>query len=180
MTGDATHLCNYRKVSSPWTITIADGSTRKVVGVGDARIETKLGAALHDVLHVPGLEFNLASVMKMDEKGACVVVQGGRCHVRLHGRVVLEASMHDGLYKIRTFSARPPTAMAAKTRARAAVWHERPGHAPLQAMKGMIKGQLVDGFDIGEKGITRLEEATCGSCTRAKCDSDALLYTVSV
>jgi hypothetical protein len=59
---------------------------------------------LHVVLHVPGLEFNLASVMKMDEKGACVVVEGGKCHVRLH-RVVLEASMRDGLCKIRTFSA---------------------------------------------------------------------------
>jgi hypothetical protein len=35
-------------------------------------------------------------------------------------------------------------------------------------MKRMIKGELVDGFDLGEKEIARLEEATCGSCTRAK------------
>jgi hypothetical protein len=67
-----------------WVTSLVD--TREVVGVGDARIETKVEpATLHDVLHVPGLEFNIASVMKMDKKGARVVVQGGKCHVRLHG-----------------------------------------------------------------------------------------------
>jgi hypothetical protein len=106
MTGNKSVLTGYREVAKPWQITIADGSSRAVVGVGTAMLDTEAGfATLHDVLHVPGLNFNLASVLRMDQKGATVVMQHGRCQVRLHGRVVLQADLREGLYKIRTFSA---------------------------------------------------------------------------
>jgi hypothetical protein len=46
--------------------------------------------------------------------------------------------------------------------ARASRPRTAPGHE-----EDEIKGQLVDGFDL-DKEIARLEEATCGNCTRAK------------
>lgn len=105
MTGDKSTLSDYREVATPWQITIADGSSKSVVGVGTAKLDTEAGSAtLHDVLHVKGLTFNLASVLRMDQRGAAVVIQHGQCEVRLHGRVVLRAVMHEGLYKIRTFA----------------------------------------------------------------------------
>jgi hypothetical protein len=106
MTGDESALSDYREVAKPWQITIADGSSRAVVGIGTAMLDTETGSAtLHDVLHVPGLNFNLASVLRMDQRGATVVMKDGQCQVRLHGRVVLQADLREGLYKIRTFAA---------------------------------------------------------------------------
>jgi hypothetical protein len=88
MTGDSTTLADYHELCTPWAITIADGSTRTVVGVGKAWLDTELGlATLHDVLHVPGLDFNLASVMRMDQRGASVILRGGQCEVFLNGRI---------------------------------------------------------------------------------------------
>jgi hypothetical protein len=64
LTGDSTRLQDHREVCTPWTINIADRSARKVVGVGKAGLDPEIGlATLHGVLHVPGLGFNLASVM---------------------------------------------------------------------------------------------------------------------
>jgi hypothetical protein len=65
LTGDSMRLDDYREVCTPRTITVIDGSTRRVAGVGHARLDTEMGfATLHDDLHVPGLDFNPASVMK--------------------------------------------------------------------------------------------------------------------
>jgi hypothetical protein len=93
MTGDKSTLSDYREVATPWQITIADGSSKAVVG----KLDTEAGSAtLHDVLHVKGLTFNLASVLRMDQRGADVVIQNGQCEVRLHGRLELRAMMQKG------------------------------------------------------------------------------------
>jgi hypothetical protein len=106
MTGDESALSNYRKVTQPWQITIADGSSKAVAGMGTAVLNTESGCTtLNDVLHVPGLHFNLASVLRMDKRGATVVMKNGQCQVCLNGSVVLQADLRDGLYKIRTFAA---------------------------------------------------------------------------
>jgi hypothetical protein len=45
MTGDKSTFSDYREVAKPWQITIADGSSRAVVGIGTAMLDTETGFA---------------------------------------------------------------------------------------------------------------------------------------
>jgi transposase InsO family protein len=121
---------------------------------------------LNDVLHVPGLHFNLASVLRMDQRGATVVMKNGQCQVCLNGSRFEGRSVQDP--HICGFSAGRSAAMAAKSETRAAVWHKRLGHAPLRTIRKMLADKMVEGLDVNDEELKALGEAHCESCTRAK------------
>lgn len=89
-------------------VALGDGKKLEAIGKGVIRIKvqgrsaksTKL--ALHDVLHVPGLSYNLISVSKAAEYGKTVVFKDQRCKITdSHGNTLACADRVGGLYRVR-------------------------------------------------------------------------------
>jgi hypothetical protein len=71
MTGSSTSLSNYHPVASPRSVTLANGSLSKVVGLGTTHLSPNI--ELLSVLHVPGFPFNLLSISKITKALNCLV-----------------------------------------------------------------------------------------------------------
>ena len=71
MTGLSTSLFDYHPVVSPRSVTLANGSLCKVVGLGTTHLSPNIELS---VLHVPGFAFNLLSISKIKKAFNCSVI----------------------------------------------------------------------------------------------------------
>ena len=89
-------------------VALGDGKKLEAIGKGVIRLKVQGRSAkstklsLHDVLHVPGLSYNLISVSKAAEYGKTVVFKDQRCKITdSHGNTVACADRVGGLYRVR-------------------------------------------------------------------------------
>jgi hypothetical protein len=71
MTGSSTSLYDYHHVATPKSVTLADSSLSKVVGLGITHMSSDI--ALLSILHVHGFPFNLLSISKITKALNCSV-----------------------------------------------------------------------------------------------------------
>ena len=153
--GATDHICssldlfkNYKVFDkSPNTITIADGKQVTVEHVGDVFFDN--GIELQNVLHVPGLKFNLISTNRLCRDLKCeIVFTHDKCIIQgptLRQSVVL-GKLVSGLYavddgtmvkpgKIETQEAAvADAAKVGKSTEEAKLWHLRMGHMPFNKL----------------------------------------------
>ena len=70
MTGSLTMFSCYKKCVDNMIVSVADGSTSLVVGIGDVVYSEFY---LKNVLHVPSLKYNLLSLSKLTKDLNCAV-----------------------------------------------------------------------------------------------------------
>ena len=86
----------YKAISTPQSITIADGTTIRADGYGDIEIATKIGVIrLTDVWHVPNIRASLISVTRMVDAGYSIEFANAGCFVRYSG-VKQQLGVRDG------------------------------------------------------------------------------------
>lgn len=104
--GASAHMCCDEKCftrivdSSKSSVTLADGRSVPIRGVGTVRFKTKSRVIhLEDVLFVPDLNCNLISVSKLTKKGCKVIFEEQQCHVYLNGQRLLSVKSVNDVYK---------------------------------------------------------------------------------
>lgn len=112
--GCSTHMCNDMsvfvsnvEVCHSIFVEVANGAKLEAKAKGNVELKIivdkneTLDVLLHDVLFVPGLECNLVSVRKLNEKGLGVIFVDDMCFLQKDGNSLAIASHDDGLFKVR-------------------------------------------------------------------------------
>ncbi len=101
MTASIGQMDGYAKLAKPHAIYLANGQRLLAIGKGTVTL-THRGApvTLHDVLHVPGLAYNLLSLPRATALGATVVMRGITCAIRKGKQVVVRATLQHGLWVV--------------------------------------------------------------------------------
>lgn len=114
--GATTHICADRnsfesleqlRGDTPKTVTVADGKSAKVKGVGSCRLhcygqgDTERNITLSNVLFVPDLNTNLVSVARLVDKGATVTFDKKKCTITSGKRIAAVAPRNKGVFSLR-------------------------------------------------------------------------------
>lgn len=114
--GASTHMCTERKSfeslvqpreDTPKMVTVADGKSAEVKGVGSCRIrcygtgDTERNLTLSNVLYVPDLNTNLVSVARLVDKGAKVTFEKQKCTISCGKRIAAVAPRNGGVFNLR-------------------------------------------------------------------------------
>ena len=99
MTHSSNHFKTYTPCPSSRKITVADGTTTTVAGLGDVQVNSNL--ILKNVLHVPRLSTNLISIHKLTQDLTChITFFTSYCEFQDQdsGKKIGLANEHNGLY----------------------------------------------------------------------------------
>lgn len=114
--GATTHVCTDQNAfesleplrgDTPKTVTVADGKSAKVKGVGTCRLrcygqgDTERNVTLSNVLFVPDLNTNLVSVARLVDKGATVTFDKQKCTITSGNRTAAVAPRNKGVFFLR-------------------------------------------------------------------------------
>ncbi len=171
--GATCHMCNFRKqfvsynkLVKPENVVIGDGRSLKAIGRGSVRLLMNLPdgtqlCKLRDVLHVPGLSYNLVSVSKASEVGKVTHFDKAGCWIlNGEGRVIAKAVRCGSLYFLDCWSSDEVSVAEVKEN----IWHKRFGHLSAGGLRELAASRLVDGFDFdGGKDIE-----LCEPCVKGK------------
>ena len=116
-----------------------------------------------NVLYIPEIEGNLISVKKLVQMGLEVNFEGENCFIMKNSNVMAVANFDGLLYKLSV------TERVSKINEKLEVsdietWHCRFGHRNVEAIRKLVKNNLVD--DIGMVSNSRLEK--CETCVLGK------------
>ena len=142
--GATNHICSsldlftsysvFDKLSN--TITVADGKQIKVQHIGTVVFED--GIKLENVLHVPGLKFNLISTHKLCRDTNCdILFTSDSCLLQDNSKQtsVVLGKVDSGLYALSHLdTSSSVTHAAAVTNEDAKLWHLRFGHLPFDKL----------------------------------------------
>jgi hypothetical protein len=167
MCGDRELFHEFKELSEPVDVVIADGQSLKGVGAGTVMLPSLgvNGLYLMDVLFVPGLSANLWSVSAATARGCEIVFKSNEAQVWRDERVCLSALSSDG--KVYVLQGRSGCAMVAKA-ASAELWHRRLGHLGYGNMERLAKEGMVQGFDVSADEIAGADKHECDDCVLAK------------
>ena len=114
-----------------------------------------------DVLFIPKIEGNLLSVKKLTEKGIFVNFKENFCEIGVNDKVIALGKLDGILFKLNLGE----RAMAVKTdKIDIKLLHNRLGHRNIEAIRLMIKDNMINGVEIKNN---RTEEK-CEVCIQAK------------
>lgn len=110
MTGNKSLFTSYSPCKCDMTVTIADGTQSKVLGIGIVRISQQL--QLQDVLYVPQLQCNLLSVRRLNKDSKCLTIfNTSSCLFQVQGSKVIIGcgEQQGGLYILKSEQPTPST-----------------------------------------------------------------------
>jgi hypothetical protein len=106
LTPEVQMLEGYKKLDTPVKVEGFNGQVLEGIGKGTMCLQCKVGGntkevLLREVLHVPGASASLFSVRVAEHVGAEFLFKGGRCKVRMNGKVCMVGiSVDGGLYVV--------------------------------------------------------------------------------
>ncbi|KAG6590540.1 Copia protein [Phytophthora cinnamomi] len=151
--GATHHICNDKakfvdiKVCDEGELTVANGNTAKIMGVGTVMQRVTLpngkerDIRIQDALYVPSMNKNLLSVPQINRSGLFkVVFDGAEMHIaqKKSKKIVASADLIDGLYWLRVPSCAANS--VSKASVNAVDLHARLGHAPNDVLRKMASG----------------------------------------
>ena len=157
--GATTHMCSNKKafttlyqLKSPIKVTVGDGRALTAIGRGDVVLNMECPSSesesctLHDVLYVPELSYNLASVAKVSQKGKIVKFTCNACYIldKKH-KMIAKALKVEKLYRFKCKPVHEHAGIA--TNSKEDIWHKRFGHLGVSSLQRLSHDRLVDGFD---------------------------------
>lgn len=187
MTADASKMHNYSLLADDRTVTFGKGDKSTVMGVGDVQLWTDVeGQAmpvlLTNVLHVPGLKFNLLSVPQCVQKGAAVEFLENSCNISMHDVVLAVAEPGAaGLYVVKQFPMEQDDSIPvlAAVCSSAQLWHARFGHLGYDNLAKLVKSGMVTGMDVSAADIMQQKSELCEGCVLGKHSRDPFDQSVS-
>ena len=181
--GATCHMCrdismfeNYKKLDMSQDVILGDGHHLRALGCGSIFLEVDLldgtsgKVELRDVLHVPGLSYNLFSVSKAASSREIknTVFTEKECRwINLKDKTVATGSKIGELYFLNVVSNVSCTLAAAENSLE--LWHQRYGHLGESNITKLVKSDMVDGITenlTGDIGVC--EDCVVGKCHR-KC-----------
>ena len=146
MTSDKRHLNNYTEHKVE--IMLGDHSTLTSAGKGDF-VTSRI--TLKDVLHVPGLKYNLFSIKRATAAGCKITFSNDTCNIIKDNITIQIKANH--LYE---------TALTTigNTRTTAELWHKRLGHANMRDVLNTVKQT--------DASVTDITDHFCDICAQAK------------
>ncbi|KAG6590542.1 Integrase catalytic core protein [Phytophthora cinnamomi] len=156
--GATHHICNDKakfvdiKVCDEGELTVANGNTAKIMGVGTVMQRVTLpngkerDIRIQDALYVPSMNKNLLSVPQINRSGLFkVVFDGAEMHIaqKKSKKIVASADLIDGLYWLRVPSCAANS--VSKASVNAVDLHARLGHAPNDVLRKMVSSGMVTG-----------------------------------
>ena len=162
MVRDDTVLDNVKQLDMPISIKIAkSGETMIARHTGEAIVEAEVHGrknliTIQDILVVPGLEYNLLSVRKLELKGFKILFSDGKGLISRREIIVAEAYRQNTLYelKLRRYT---KNAYMSTVCQNVDLWHKRVGHISYNALKKLTN------LDFSEK-----LESLCQYCVEGK------------
>ena len=154
MTGNRQLLSNFSTHTPSSHVTIADGTTTRVLGSGTANPTPTI--SLSSVLYLPNFQFNLLSVSKITRGSNCSVsFFPNYCYFQdlVTKKIIGKGWEYDGLYILGT---KPPPRSLACSRSSPIDMHHRLGHPSFQSLK-----KLCPEF-------SHLSSLNCESCEFSK------------
>ncbi|KAG6606576.1 Integrase catalytic core protein [Phytophthora cinnamomi] len=153
--GATHHICNDKakfvdiKVCDEGELTVANGNTAKIMGVGTVMQRVTLpngkerDIRIQDALYVPSMNKNLLSVPQINRSGLFkVVFDGAEMHIaqKKSKKIVASADLIDGLYWLRVPSCAANS--VSKASVNAVDLHARLGHAPNDVLRKMVSSGM--------------------------------------
>ncbi|KAG6608742.1 Integrase catalytic core protein [Phytophthora cinnamomi] len=176
--GATHHICNDKakfvdiKVCDEGELTVANGNTAKIMGVGTVMQRVTLpngkerDIRIQDALYVPSMNKNLLSVPQINRSGLFkVVFDGAEMHIaqKKSKKIVASADLIDGLYWLRVPSCAANS--VSKASVNAVDLHARLGHAPNDVLRKMVSSGMV----MGAKMPTSSKKSSqCRGCQQGK------------
>ena len=174
--GATCHMCSRRKLFSELhplkqqtDMTLGDGHTLKVGGRGTVSLKMKLSDSstrkckLLDVLHVPGLSYNLLSVSKAAENGKVTKFNEDGCKIlNSDNKLIAKANKVGSLYYLDCEVDEQAT--VARNESKESLWHRRYGHLGTQSLRKLARDDLVSGLDCNFSN----EVSFCEACIEGK------------
>ncbi len=149
MTFDRSAFVTYTEQQTDRTITVGTKAESKVAGTGDIDIKVSVdgkpfNVRFMNVLHVPGIGYQLLSVSQISNKGFNVKFNDGRCHISFDTRVVAYGTLRKSLYYLDLYSTSSDIACIASMQ----LWHERLAHVDPNGIARMVNHGVVKGVNI--------------------------------
>ncbi|KAG6619102.1 Retrovirus-related Pol polyprotein from transposon TNT 1-94 [Phytophthora cinnamomi] len=176
--GATHHICNDKtkfvdiKVCDEGELTVANGNTAKIMGVGTVvqRVTLPNGKGrdirIQDALYVPSMNKNLLSVPHINRSGLFkVVFDGAEMHIaqKKSKKIVASADLIDGLYWLRVPSCAANS--VSKASVNAVDLHARLGHAPNDVLRKMVSSGMVTGAKMP---TSSKKSSQCRGCQQGK------------
>ncbi|CAL5395053.1 unnamed protein product [Camellia sinensis] len=126
------------------TVKMGNSSFSKIVGIGDVRIQTKVGCTmvLKDVRHVPDLRLNLISGIALGRQGYENYFGKGMWKLKKGSLVVARGQASGTLYKTHV-EVHSDSLNATEDEASPNLWHKRLGHMSEKGLQIMAKKSLI-------------------------------------
>ena len=177
--GATCHMCNNKSMfnelqflSSPLNVTLGDGRNLQAIGRGNVVLQMNLPqgktepCALHDVLLVPELAYNLLSITAASKRGKVTTFTGVGCEIRDFRSKLIASGYRDGsLYYLDYLDQQGHSPQACLSNAsNHTLWHRRFGHLGNSGLNTLSKDKMISGLDLDGNQQTEF----CESCTRGK------------
>lgn len=164
-------------------VTLADGKSVPLRGIGTAALTVDCGSSERDVnlqntLYVPELKHNLLSVRSVDRAGGATVFMDGRCYLLANrasiqwSGVIANADVvgcvnNDGQYIVVSGGTGAQASLANQASTEVAqLWHRRYHHMGIDNLKRVVS--MVNGMPREIAATGRLLGTVCGPCAGGK------------
>ncbi|CAL1406718.1 unnamed protein product [Linum trigynum] len=152
--GATIHVTSKREFFSSYTpgdfgvVRMGNGNLSKVIGKGEACLETMNGTKLllKDVRHVPEMRLNLISVDKLDEEGYCNTFHNGQWKLTRGSLVLAKGKKLSKLY-VTEAKISPEIVNSAENGDTIELWHKRLGHMSEKSMAKLAQNKVIIGLD---------------------------------
>lgn len=148
-------------------VVVADGTEKRVDGVGDCQIECFNGSGelveltLTNVLFVPSLEGNMISVSKLAAKGVFANFDNSVCKLVFANKVIAIGDKKCDMYWLRTSQNRVVKVIMQPHKKNCPhSWHCRFGHRDPEVLGEIQRKNLATGLTVESCGV----QWTCESC----------------
>lgn len=170
MTGDKSLFLSYKEVA-PREVAVANGRHLTGIARGKVRLTVRAGTEtqvvmLRDVLHVPGLTYNLFSAVVVTDGGGRVEMTQDVCRIyTAKGKLAVEATRRRGSYRINQTASTEGSEQDFALRAEdAELWHNRLGHINGRRLSLLAEGQ-AKGLSIAGEIPKKFD---CEACIKGK------------
>lgn len=155
---------SYKGLSTPISVTIADGKRVNAVGRGDIKIVCHNGliVKITNALHIPNLDRRLLSVHKLTERGLNTRFDLNGCSIFRDNDLLVRAQRQQNVYVLHSVQERAMFIEHNPAGSKWELWHARVGHANFDTYKS------TQSATSGMPTIGATSECVCGGCAKGK------------
>lgn len=167
MSNDIKLFCDYKILDHFENVSLGDGHSLSVKGKGNVHVKVCLpgniekSVKIHDVLHVPGLSYNLLSIPKVTNRRKVTVFNDNECKIYDMNDDLFAVGRKEGnLYFLNCKSNFHVANQAVSCDAN--LWHKRLGHLSESSLQKMVKNNLVNDLKCESTELNFCEPCTFG------------------